>query len=1458
MELVQSLNLNKHPKDCQNLSLISARGVKLANDQSCITNEETISNIEVIKDFLTNYYTNSNFNIIGIIPCNSEIVIIVNNNNAALSQIFRYIEKTKQISLAYDKYKYNGGKIKGTYTYNVENSLIISIAEDASSLNKKIPLKTINLGNINDSNIANDSLLSDDYISISPKVKIPFNGTPNYIKGSAYKGWYFMYIRYKINTVDYTQWYNFGYPIYVDELKPHQIIRYVYPQTLTINDPTGLLYTMDGFNDGYGVGCSDRFSDVTDISGTTFKTYISGLDNRYTQYQIGLVCSSKAYTKSFRTSDLNINTNIFVFDIKQLIEISVGELILDNYNYYNVGNITNYNNRLYITNYEEISSNNDNILNIEVSPGVNIIDNIDVKLRVENYTFYSLLVDTFTTSMFAHNRSLGQSTYQYETHILDWNGLPFSTFFNVDASTEFRIVGTDTGGTSRNLIAAAGDITVNVRDNVYPGYIEIRVLSTILYTFRGVVTYTNLSNDATGEIKTDWIAIGGEISYINNNNSFNFRKNQSTLLPGEVYNFFIHFVDEYGHATNGYKLTNKDKRTVAGNPNEIIPIKIDIDVSGYSNTEAYIAFDTDTTIGQINGYFNGKVYALIDSNGVLNGEITDPTLLQGCIDAFYAKYKSIITNSNFNDYKIYQIFNTGYIGSVNLFGKHTNNNGDLLFKIPNIKDDNFYSLEIQNVTIPNGYIGYFISHEKFEATKRVTGFLTRADFRTQSKIINGTTLIATHDTYNLNYSDKMFLYSSKFDIDDSIKLDYNMLTIIHKDAFQRREIQPYEYYQRNKFMKYPYDYNKVQNDRTYINNEIYAMPEYKLVVANSVKDDRVGVGTALQMTDSYNLFNTKELNIANNDENIVTYVAELSNISNNLYMSKNKTLIRISNVIYNSNNNYITNGYNGRITYDGVLIYNHDGFIFNEADFTARRIRNSVDKPYYKNTLIISESISEHSYTNNIPFANYLQFMVYDDYFYESKHFNNEPRGYMFPIKGLDTEDPNAKSFYPGAIVEPKNSIDLFKNRQGSVDMFHLKTYTNFRDDLVNVSRFDKSIRRSNVIQDETRHNAWRVFPIEGYKNIAENKGIITNIIGIGFYLLVHTEHSLFMFNRDATLKTQDRNVQLTQPDAFDIDYQEVFTSDKGYGGLQDSLSYVIDQFGYIFYNENLRHLFKFDNGKLDIIDEDFYLWLQKYKPYNVRFANDKYNNRLLIKCEFDIQVKSEDGLIITTEKNMEVFSYNYNTNKLISGHHYIFDKAYNTETELYILPHSDISIPNNIFSFKKGIEYGYVHESLIKPSDVNIVKTIGTKKYFNASIGIIVNINYEVIKFLEFIKYKLRKVDNEHIYDYNYKPVEKQSFPYSGDILKVYSEHCDTNELDISNTTVNEFNNYKKPYFELGSWNYNYFRNLIANHPTISAFDITRIYGNYIIIEFIFDNKDGELIEFEDIEVSITKQRLI
>lgn len=425
-------------------------------------------------------------------------------------------------------------------------------------------------------------------------------------------------------------------------------------------------------------------------------------------------------------------------------------------------------------------------------------------------------------------------------------------------------------------------------------------------------------------------------------------------------------------------------------------------------------------------------------------------------------------------------------------------------------------------------------------------------------------------------------------------------------------------------------------------------------------------------------------------------------------------------------------------------------------------------------------------------------------------------------------------------MVTPANSIDLFENRQDSSDRFYTKTFTNYRNDLVNVDIFNKTIRRSNVIQDESRKNNWRTFPVESYKNITENKGIITNLIGIGTMLLAHTEHSLFVFDTNNTLETKNKDIQLTQPDAFDVNYKEVFTSTLGYGGLQDDKAFIIGQFGYIFYNNDFHRFYSFDNGRLNLIDEDIVQWLDIYQPYNVRFGNDKINNRILIKANYKVN---------NIEKNL-VISYNYNVNHFISTHSYYFTEAYNTKNNLYLKCNDDNHTNCSLHSFiQDKSSYGCYD---------NVKNNFRTMITYPSKIGIIINEQYNDIKFLDCISYKLNKLANPAEFDYTNLPVEETITPYSADFIKVYNNQVNTGELDIlidSEDSKNIFNNYSKPYWELGMWNYSYLRNNISEYNNYGdSFDMSRIFGNYFVAEFTFTNEDNLKIEFEEFKYNLTK----
>ena len=109
-----------------------------------------------------------------------------------------------------------------------------------------------------------------------------------------------------------------------------------------------ILYSITGF--------IDYFSSKTNISNENVNLVLDDFDIRYKYYQIGFICVAKDSSKAFRSNDININNTYFNLSIAESNEYSINDLILDNYNYYNVKNIINYQNRLYISNFKQSSN----------------------------------------------------------------------------------------------------------------------------------------------------------------------------------------------------------------------------------------------------------------------------------------------------------------------------------------------------------------------------------------------------------------------------------------------------------------------------------------------------------------------------------------------------------------------------------------------------------------------------------------------------------------------------------------------------------------------------------------------------------------------------------------------------------------------------------------------------------------------------------------------------------------------------------------------------------------------------------------------------------------------------------------------------------------------------------------------------------------------------------------------
>ena len=1466
------LNLNRHPKAHKNKSLVYAENMKLSNDGAVLENEESIKINNYINDVLTDYY--NEFKIIYIIPCNTELVLFVKGSENNNFQIWRYREKTsnytENISIFYNKeIPYNGGSFSGTFTYTSNDSLIIAFCEYPENNNQDFmsPMMTINLGTFtkgytNKSNTNhlkcrwestinefNDRDLETYKLPICPEVSLPQITNVSNIKGNSYIGTYYVYIRYKINKYDYTQWFNIGYPI-INEFKQDTTL-HEKVTTNAKNEPDG--ETLINDVDLKGAYATNRICKLTtyinqnvDLINNCLNIKIQHKDILYNYCQIGFICISKTYTKYFVTNDIKLNEDIIVStNIDNIKEEIFNTNIYENY--FNVKNIINKDNKLYISNYK--TTNNNKNLNVD-----------DIKLTLETFEIITEyeedetskdivindinfkeedILKTYESSINVYDYD--NNEYKAETEHVKLISLPYYfKFNNIEIKSKYAKYKNNSGETAKFKVE---DIFIGVIErNIHsmfnggnPGYKTtlIKVLDEVIIEnesyYKNKIAYNFKYNVDVGGSTMSFIHEPLNIYFLNDDgdiidtidlnsirskliitkdinpedyskdkiyyrNTLDNKINNNVLTglcKGEIYDFYIHFIDIYGNITNGYKLKNKSNQILIGEylsePKNFRKAAFFIDKK-YNNIVAFNANENcviktengdDINITGYWGQFLNEADELdIYKNIKVDGKIVDVVLgtygnVENAINRYKEEFEPLLHLPDSIRYSLKWGDILDYIPNELIrFIDYKNSQNDLFFKTPKLiceKGDIQLGLkvEINDITKYGDYVGYFISHKKLEKTYVLQGFGTK------NQINN----IILNDKFKSGNIVKVYDIKNNVDWNVYLKDKCSIQEdVIHKNGFE-----------------------------TYINLL------NKLAYANNGQLDRIDRQTTLYLSESIKEFNgyPEDNNNVIRGTDGVKYL-EILNINNNKYVNSDNKLYRLGNI--EKNTCIINKGLNGK--YDKHLAIKYG----NEEEGVNNLLSDTGLGTY--GDVYLYEIFGFFDYDN---LGLYLSQSAKFHDIYNKKITNVGNKEYYDKI-GTDI-------FY-----EVITTLNLFNYKISNIYDTWINFYNVFDKDDGYLKEFNRTIYRSAVISDESRTNNWRWFENDAYKNIEENKGNITNLLAIGNYLYVHTEHSLYAFSEDNTLSMNNQNLQVATPDIFETEYKEVFISSLGYGGLQDKDAWVSGQFGYIWFNNDTKQILKVYGNSMDIISNDIKEWLENCNILNVRFANDIKNNRILMNIKIQMLYYNQN-----VEKDI-ILSYNILSKTFISLHDYSFNNTYNTKNNLYFLD-------NNI-NITKFIEDNY---------GKNIDKEKQYKVYF------IINKYYNTVKYLENIVYKLRKrniksdinmLQYVDINDFINFPVEQRLLSYSGKNIRVFNDLVDTDWLDCNTDNDgklpnNEIKDFNKPYWNLGNWNFNYLRD-INNH---NANPEARLFGNYFVISFDFGNVDT-LIEFENLDVQLTKDK--
>ena len=1331
MNIVPQLNLNKHPRTCAPNSLVDCRNMMFDVEKGVMSNENMINKSDV---FDINILRNAigdieNYEIIGSINCANEIVFFIKYN---------YSEETTNYICLYRTGKDNpvhlidrqvefieGAKITGTHTYNMNGELIITFSQYVESNDKYFPLSTINLD-------AGDEV--NYKLPIVPEVFIPYVKNYKYISGSAwYKGQNYFFIRYKINKYDYTQWYDLHKNIYCDNWDLRDIIN--------------VRLSESSDNPGRYAGFIKQLysSDDSDISNTGINLELENLDVRYEYYQIGVLVIKKDYNKSFMTSDIpisnitvNVDSNVFKED-----ESSYAEFIKEYNNIYNVKEITNFKNKVFISNY--IERNKD--IDFEVNAYIDRKAYFGRQNSTITYEDISIEDDTLWAVKF--DSVLGPSIYGLSnvgSITINNTNVPVKNFiflpFLLGGATK-GLIGTyiPSMPTYKNIKAFINnEYNLQIsRIVVFSNFesAEFSKQGQYYYKFKDYNSRQSEYNTHVGDFEK--IILYDNDNQDENDNSFYNIRNNSVEEIGKV----IGIVPRNGSDKDMIVLNAKDFKHTNSSYNQTAI------VTGYNGTE-----EIDGDIRKLRCLIPGEYYSFYIH--------------------FVDKYGIATNGYNINVDKVINLEVNSEVDANNgiLSTSFTNKNGNYIIGIP-IDEDSYtsddagnialYYLNVEINSIPDGYIGWFISYEKLEKRSIYKGY--------SYYLASG----------SLGYPNGV--YTTKFNYDDKLNLNINKIFGYVKDP-TRGNPNP----------------TPAPEIIDIINKQFFANNDTNNVLYNSRL--LYGGDSRGENKRAYNSW--------------VSLLHDADDLDR--YTSKNKLLVPLSRVVYNTGKySFVDENYDGVLTQLDAVVYS-SRFVFDNTDNKFRKLTfGSIhnNSEVYKDTLDTGILIVTRYFIDN--------------FYNESKVFNNKPQ---IILTVQHPESDNAK-FYLGVWTDPKDLVDLYKMPQYAINENYPRMLVNYDPDFNNQTIFDKTIRRSNVIADESLENSWRIFEFDQYINIKENKGKITNLASIGNIFLVHTEHSLFQFDFNDRLTSNGGIIEVDQKDIFESRYTELFNSELGFGGLQESDAYCIGDFGYMWYNTDFKRFFILSKEGPKDISSSINGWLDKVDIRNVRFGDDKFRKRLIIR--FD------------DEGDISALTYNYASTTFVSINKY--------------------TINNQLTKVRVDNLFAYTKTKLFMTDGANIYEFNENEYNPDFRLSIINNVNYDEIKFIEYIQYIITKIssNSDNVMDIDYtRPVgrridagktitnPKLLVPYSGDKLIITSEEISTNQINLGNfedgfnNKNNVHTNSHNVFYELGKWNLN---KLLDTRDG-------RLFGKYFISTFSFTEGNNNKIEFESINLALTKYR--
>lgn len=1370
--IIKELNLNKNPQYVKNNSLVFAKNVKVDALGNNIINDDNID-----YSLVTEAYKLKGYNkIAGCISTPTEIVVFLkyeDSENGNKLHIARFNEEYNHTLFIHTNINYNEGEINGTYNYNVRNELIIIFCEDSSTDSKNY-LHTINCG-VFDEKIETIEFNEDEsFFNLCPDVPICNCKLLNLVSGvNIPNGVYQFFIRYKIDSTNYSKWFPIGIPYYGIHKEYKNVINY----GSNPNSKFEVIVNNTNIDSSYGFELSINFDKKPD--------YIK-------KFQLGYLLNhdNSLVGRIYNTFDINENLlNTVIFDGRYISEHDVANFIEQPLNLYNVDNIVNYNNRVYVSNYNE---NNNNLYNEQIK---RFVDNVKVDFVLEDVPESKKDKGNCYKIIFSYKNDKKQITTSIEyfgTEVPNTLNITDDLLVSLGLSRTDKLCVPYNGGGGGGFsplctieecyLKFENDSFYFVRtsDNYKLEYIYVK-------TNEGKYKGNYKDRKYSIEIKDYETISSNDVSI-------------QTLIPNEVYNFFIHFVRKDGSYTNGYQLKN--------------------DVTPWYDESV---FDLRQTIKE----FHEK-----------EPRYSKLFISEDIIEKYPDKY-------------LYEVINNAY---DHYFGYYENSKGQVLFKAPKVYDKIIKAefilpaiKEEDPILLPDGFIGYFFSYEKVESLVLYQG-ITRNLVRSLDAELSLSGYKPDFVYFQEHILDAISVRNSKLWSSNIYPKTVGNNGGIELDLYENKYIDPnanISTYAISNEETDIVDNNNVNPDDTENDNILEDTPN---TGGNSSGGANNGENSEESGSDS-----NSESNASINIEDMIDKICTACIFNRNIYTKSSKTLIRLTDVIYHKN---ITN----RIITEKLCDFNYPGFYCKEYFIEYSKNLAFVSSGEYDKPKGLRE-VSGNIISNNSITEEFTStcgsYYKYSRYNLSCISIKQQPTTEVMLV------DNNTLQY--NLYIDPSNLSETFElksdfilSKQDATGLLDIISSSEYDSERPIIERFDNTVRRSDVFANESVENTWRNFGANNYKVVSNIRGKIIKLVPMGKNFIVHLEHSLFMFDRDNKMKLQDKEIQLNTPDTFELEPQEVFTSENGFAGLQHKESSIINGYGYTFYDNYTKYIYNYGDGKFNILSLPIQKFINEHSINNVCILADNINSRIIF-CFY-------------IENKTITISYNFITKSFISLHDFEFNKAWNTRDKCYLRTIDNSSLMdfnNNINQIDK-----YSHSSNIEIKNSNsfvednvlgfpILYTNSDKKITPYSfVDIIFNEVYDTTKVLNSITYILNKIGNRKTRGVACDNGEQH---YPGEKILIYSEICETdyqelvnrandNSLNNNNNKVN-VNSYKLPWYEKGKWNYNYFRNILDDTDVATKIygdSKSLIYGKYIVVRLVL--KSTIKFKLENINFNVNR----